>query len=109
MTTTELLKLAQRLNEKERELLIKKGGDYSGETDTLSNFKIIGKLLNRTPLEICAVYTMKHILAIMNFVKDGKLRSEPIEGRILDARNYLLLFYVLALIEEAGKDEREDL
>ena len=51
-----------------------------------------------TPLQVWAIYFYKHIAAIETYVKNGSVSSEPIEGRIADAINYLIL--LRALIEE---------
>ena len=98
MTTDELLNLVGEMVDKEEELLKSKGKDYSGDKDTLQNFKSLSLLMEITPLQVWGVYFLKHVLAIMQFIKDKRLCSEPIDGRITDARNYLALLQ--ALIEE---------
>jgi len=81
-----------------RSLLCSKGADYSDDNDRLSNFKIIADLVGITPLQVWAVYKLKHTIAIMNYVKKGKLESEPIESRFFDENNYGMLG--LGLIKE---------
>lgn len=81
------------------ELLTNKGQDYTnGDVDVLRNFKKTAVNVGLTPLQVWSVYFMKHIDAIQTYIQKGELKSEPIESRIQDAINYLLLFN--ALIED---------
>ena len=98
MTTAELIELAEQAFADETDLLIKKGADYSGNIDTLNNFKQIAGLTGAPKDLVWLVYFMKHVFAVISWCKSGRLESEPIESRIMDARNYLLL--LLALIRE---------
>ena len=85
---------------KERiEVMKSKGIEYTkGNKDKLANFKEIAQLLGLTPLQVWSVYFFKHIASILNYVREGKVHSEPIRSRFVDAINYLELG--LALIEE---------
>ena len=68
-----------------------KGRDYSSKDD---RFKSIKNLSERTgiPVEKCfGILLLKNIDAIFTWIKEGKLHSEPIEERIADTINYLLL------------------
>ena len=77
-------------------LLTVKGADYTRhDPDRLSNFKNNAKGIGLTPEQVWAVYFMKHIDAIMSYVKTGKLESEALTGRLDDAINYLYLFEAL--------------
>lgn len=76
-----------------------KGRDYAGDADALANFKAAAEQLGVDPNVIWAVYAHKHWSAIMSFVKNGQVESEPIEGRIHDC--ILYLFLLLGLIEDA--------
>lgn len=80
----------------------RKSVDYASASDRLENFKRISSLSNLDQLEVWLVYFMKHILAIANYVKNGKTESEPIEGRIDDAQNYLDL--LRAFVVEIERD-----
>lgn len=77
-------------------LLVAKGGDYSTDTDRLSNFKEQAKLLGVPARVIWAVYCHKHIDAVDRWVREGKLTSETIRSRFLDLANYALLGAALA-------------
>lgn len=81
----------------------RKGNDYAGKDDALANFKSAAEQLGLTPIQVWSVYANKHWQAIMTFVRDGKLESEPIEGRILDEITYL--FLLLGLLEEQKPPE----
>lgn len=86
-------------------ILCQKGKDYSSEEDRNSNFKEIAELIGITPQQVWSVYFMKHVISVMNFVKKGVLHSEPIEGRILDSLNYLVLFRSLVKEKKESKSE----
>ena len=75
-----------------------KGKDYAGDKDALANFKVIGKDLGLDPLKVWGVYASKHWSAVMAYVREGKVESEPIEGRLHDV--ILYCFLLLGLIEE---------
>jgi len=80
------------------EVLDTKGNDYRGDEDALANFKAVGFRNGLTSWQVWGVYFGKHIMAIERFIASGKLESEPIEERITDAQNYLML--LLALVKE---------
>jgi hypothetical protein len=48
-----------------------------------------------TALQAWGVYFYKHVSAVWRFLKDGKVESEPIEGRIYDVINYAILLALL--------------
>lgn len=74
-----------------------KGPDYarqgalSEEDDCNNNFKQVAKRLGMEERLVWAVYWEKHILAIETWLAQGALKSESIEGRLVDAINYLLI------------------
>ncbi len=81
-----------------RDLLETKGKEYSGDKDALQNFKN-GIDIGVTPLQKGWIFTDKHVSSIKSYIKNGKeFSSEPIEGRVLDAMNYM--FLILCLIKE---------
>lgn len=75
-----------------------KGHDYAGDDDALANFKQAGEKLGLTPEQVWGVYADKHWSAVMTFVKEGDVKSEPIEGRLHDV--ILYSFLLLGLIAE---------
>ncbi len=78
---------------REEVLLLTKGKEYRcGDDDVLANFKRLAQRLEIPIEKVWAIYFTKHIDSIINFVKSGKIFSdEGIQGRIDDARNYLML------------------
>lgn len=85
------------------EILKTKGADYTlGTGDRLHNFRTVAEFCGMTMQEVWGVYFYKHMSAIFSFIKNGgKVESEPIDGRILDAVTYLLLFY--KIVKETEK------
>jgi hypothetical protein len=79
-----------------------KGVDYAGEDDALSNFKDQARSLGLTPEQIWGVYAGKHWSAVTTYIREGDVKSEPIEGRVHDV--ILYCFLLLGLIRE----EREE-
>jgi hypothetical protein len=103
MDNATFVKVRTELNDECESLLLKKGADYTMNEDRLSNFKEVAALIGITPLQVWAVFTLKHFFSIMNFVKSGKLQSESIESRFQDVRNYTDLGY--GLVKEAVKTD----
>jgi hypothetical protein len=69
-----------------------KGREYANDADRFANFRRLATQLGLPDVAIAWVYTVKHLDAIGNYVKDGKSHSaEPICGRIVDAITYLTL------------------
>lgn len=89
-------------------ILDSKGHDYAGDYNVLANFNRNAEILGLEPEQVWAVYFMKHIDAIMTYVKGGKLESEGIEGRIIDAINYLILFGAMVKVRGDGKNSSPD-
>lgn len=77
-----------------------KGNDYSGSEDAFANFKRNAQRLDMSPHQVWAVYFFKHLDAIETWLRDGQVKSEPIEGRIDDAIMYLFLLKGMILERE---------
>jgi|GEM_PF-2894518 len=86
-------------------ILSSKGRDYSISTNAFDNFNRGSRMLGLDRKIVLWVYFMKHIDAISNFISKGKLESEPIQGRLDDARNYLDILD--AMIKEENDDEED--
>lgn len=84
------------------EIMKSKGTAYSGVEDKLGNFKRVAKNLSMTPYQVWAVYFHKHIDALDSWLRGEYMDSEPIEGRIKDGINYLLLLAGLIKEEQEG-------
>jgi hypothetical protein len=85
-------------------ILTTKGHDYTqGSPERLKNFYATGVDFDVPARKVLAIYWDKHINAIKTFLKHGQVESEPIDGRIHDAINYLLLLFKML------QQERRDL
>lgn len=84
------------------EVLQVKGNDYTiGSSDRLANFRRAGEMFGVTKEQALAIYFYKHVAAIFSYVKNnGQTESEPIEERITDVINYMLLFYKMVKEEK---------
>lgn len=81
-----------------------KNADYSqGEQkgNRVAAFYRIAKDIGITPEQAWAVFCQKHWGAVMKYIKEGQVESEPIEGRLTDIINYMVL---LAAIIEREKE-----
>jgi hypothetical protein len=81
-----------------------KGSAYSrGEENSNSNFYRVAEALGTDPMSVAWTYALKHIDALSAYIKGGSegrlIGSEPVEGRIGDAVNYLLILYSI-LVQE---------
>ena len=88
--------------EEEKAVMVGKGTEYcESQPDRLFNFKNIAAEIGLDPIQVWFIYFRKHISSIISYVKlGGKVTSnEPIEGRIMDCRNYLAL--LRGLIEDS--------
>lgn len=98
MTRNEFQSLMKTEFENLLETNNRKGHDYAGDDDALSNFKKHADELGLTPEQVWAVYAGKHWDSIVTYVREGDVKSEPIEGRIHDL--ILYGFLLLGLVEE---------
>lgn len=101
-----------------RNLMVRKGVEYSGPVDRLGNFKRGAELTGVSPYQVCFIYLSKHYDAVANYVREcarlgaPPTLSEPIEGRLDDLINYCLLLKALitesnAWLEEQAEAERQ--
>tara|TARA_R100000781_G_C4069446_1_gene123959 strand:+ start:797 stop:1120 length:324 start_codon:yes stop_codon:yes gene_type:complete len=106
MTAKEYKKLRDKFIAETLKLSDEKRIEYTEgnhNDNILWNFENIGKELGLTPMQVLSVYLNKHISSLRNFFKDGKEYSEPIEGRVSDMINYLLL--MVAMLSKYKKRE----
>lgn len=103
MTMSERSKLIDMLFAEIKALGEAKGAAYSGEEDSLSNFKRNAKLAGVSKYQIWLVYAMKHIDTIINAIKENPEKpvdkTEGLSGRIKDAIMYLAILEAL-LVED---------
>ena len=110
MDNEEFLRIRGELNATCEEILGIKGKDYTigrQDKDKLYNFREIGKLFGspRLAIDVAAVYWLKHVFAIMSYIKTKREGSEPIKERFADCRNYIDLMW--AIIEEERIKQEE--
>jgi hypothetical protein len=78
-------------------VLRKKGADYTeglAKPSPNANFQAVTDMIDNTAVTkytVWLVYFAKHLTALLKWIKKGTLASEPIEGRIVDMVNYLLI------------------
>lgn len=75
-------------------MIRQKNADYTqgqGKRDRIAAFRRIGGDIDVSMAKVWAVFAQKHWGAVMKYVKDGQVESEPIHGRINDLINYFVL------------------
>ena len=97
MTKTQYNTLIQTLAEMRDDIVAAKRPEYTeGHEDVLNNFKVVAAELGISPIQVWYVYFRKHVASISQFAKDpSRQMSEPVDGRICDAMNYLELLFAL--------------
>jgi hypothetical protein len=88
------------------DMLKSKNADYSqGEQkgDRIAAFRRISRDVNISMKQAWAVFCQKHWGAVMKFVKDNTVESEPIDGRINDIINYMVLLGAIINDEKEKK------
>ena len=108
MNREDFMNLTEHMQKEEEEEYLKKNADYADRNglNILANFERVAKNLNITPQMALLIYMEKHMDAIRTYIRFGSVMSEPIEGRIKDARVYLSL--LRAMVEQKNAVDRED-
>ena len=95
MLEKQFLEMLKSMEDTEHEIMGTKGMEYTQgdlQKDRLANFYRLGTELGVDPKLVCWIYLKKHLDSIVCYIKQNKEYSdESIEGRIHDARNYLVL------------------
>ena len=91
----------------------RKGQEYANSDDRLANFKRNGAALGLPPETVLMVYAGKHWDAVCRYVRclrsGQEIRTaEPIDGRVDDLINYLLLLKALLFERQQSLLERTD-
>jgi len=105
MTRDEFDTFVEEVMTKVLEISNTKGREYAGDRDVLANFKRIAGEMMLPPEVVCWVYLRKHLDAIAYYCRTGKVLSENIEGRILDAIVYLCLLWARVKEQEKEADK----
>jgi hypothetical protein len=90
-TRTQLQKIITDTFDKINELDQSKGREYASDADALANFHNRAQQMGISPMQVWGIFYGKHSDAIYAYIRNGKVLSEPIEGRINDAILYLIL------------------
>lgn len=95
MRVDTFIQLSDKILEEARQIQIDKGREYTvSDNDKFKNFKSIGNRMKVDAKAVVMIYLLKHMDSIRNYVLTGTEASdESIDGRIIDAINYLLLLY----------------
>ncbi len=106
MTHPEFITYLEQFHRRLVQLSESKGAEYANDTDQLANFKRLGARLHVEPELVCLVLLTKHLDALDHFtwkLSSGEpfVTSEPVQERVEDAVNYLLLFSAL-LVDRGG-------
>lgn len=91
------------------EIIRVKNADYSQNEqrgDRIAAFRRIARDIGVPMEKVWAVFAQKHWGAIMRFVKDGRVESEPIEERVNDLINYLVLLRAI-IVDGKGSGGNE--
>jgi len=88
MNLAEFMKFREELNSNAEHVLVEADQEYAHELDKFYNFKEIAALLQNErigPYEVACIYFLKHVFSIVR----GVSNREEMEGRFIDARNYI--------------------
>lgn len=105
MRFTRMTEVQEDLFQQIRTIRATKGMEYATEEDTLADFKEVAAEVGSTPIQTWATYVKKHLRAVDTFVREGDVKSESIESRVLDVVTYHVL--LLGLIEDLREERAE--
>lgn len=89
MTVSEFEKFRAEFDAECATVLFSKMKDYAADADAHRNFNQSAEAAGVSPLTVWAIFLKKHLDAIFTYVREGRVASEPVRQRVLDARNYL--------------------
>jgi type I restriction-modification system DNA methylase subunit len=103
-TVQERLKfIKEKFDEEIHEVLLKKGKDYGGKIAN-SNFRDAAGALGLDPKQVWFVYFHKHLSSLKQYLREGQVESEPIEGRLTDLITYLFILWSMLEEERCTQD-----
>lgn len=95
MTQSQQQEAFERLVDKMRGIMLKKGNDYSN-ADRLSNFKQVGAVCNISSAKVALVLASVKISRITNLLDSGaKPNNESLEDSAIDLCIYSILNYMV--------------
>ena len=108
------LECTKLLDDATKNIMKSKGREYAGDGDRLANFKRGSINVGVNPETVLYIYMQKHFDSLTTFIRDleranwlctvTEKLSEPIQERMKDLVNYLLLLN--GLIIERGEIEK---
>lgn len=83
-----------------KRILVGKGDEYSNAQEVTTNFRRNAEKLGLSVYSVHAVYMGKHLDSIERYIRERQAGNwpkmeEPIQGRVVDVINYLLLFLAI--------------
>lgn len=91
MTHEQFAEHTEKLFDEIRSIGQTKGKEYADGQNRFANFLDIAKEVDSRPELVLYTYMVKPWRAIQSFLRDGKVYSEPIQGRIRDVIVYLMM------------------
>ncbi len=86
----------------------KRPGYTIGDADVLRNFKAVAQRSGISTRQCWATYFSKHVDALMAWAKDPNIpQAEKLDGRFMDALNYIGLGYAIYREEQLAKHLQE--
>ena len=82
----------KKFQEKIMDVLTRKGKDYGGNVAN-SNFDRGAAANGISKYQVWNVYFSKHYDSLCNWIRVGKLESEPLDDRIMDLITYLFILW----------------
>lgn len=79
-----------------------KSQDYAPPADVLAAFKEAAAATGLDVREVWGVYFMKHVQAVMRYIRDGELASEVLESRLVDIINYVCFLNAISYAERVA-------
>lgn len=95
MTIKKLINEFDKLQEKKKEILIKKNNDYARQDDIFSNFKLISQITGLDIRRVFMVFISVKIARLKELLLTGKqVKNESIDDTLIDLANYTELLYI---------------
>lgn len=79
--------------------MTRKSGDYQNDGKAFGDVFAVAEETNMRPIFILYIHMCKHLTAIRRFVNGNDLKSEDIQGRLIDAANYCAMMSQLIKLE----------
>lgn len=105
MTIEEQHKSFDKIAAKMQAIMFKKGNDYAGDQDRLSNFKKVGLATEVSPEQACLQMIATKVVRLSVLLKkEGEPDNESIEDSVIDMLNYSMLLHML--LDERKQGEK---